>query len=165
MKSVSAIARCNFPFPAVQAGRIVDFDDMEKIWHQCFWGELRVPPEEQPLLLTQTPLTLQADTERTAQIMFETFNVPALYLGIDDVLALYASGRTTGWLLLYYLYYLDIIIIIIIIIIISDSSSLILYLIDRHTLIDTQIFSIVSSFLFFVSYFESGKRALYFLQV
>ena len=30
------------------------------------------------------------------QIMFETFNIPAMYAGIQAVLSLYASGRTTG---------------------------------------------------------------------
>ena len=28
--------------------------------------------------------------------MFETFNTPAMYVGIQVVLSLYASGRTTG---------------------------------------------------------------------
>ena len=30
------------------------------------------------------------------QIMFETFNIPAMYVSIPAVLSLYASGRTTG---------------------------------------------------------------------
>merc|ERR1719400_149687 len=30
------------------------------------------------------------------QIMFETFNTPAMYISIQSVLSLYASGRTTG---------------------------------------------------------------------
>jgi actin len=30
------------------------------------------------------------------EIMFETFGVPALYLQIDAVLSLFASGKTTG---------------------------------------------------------------------
>jgi len=30
------------------------------------------------------------------QIMFETFNVPAMYVGIQAVLSLYSSGRVTG---------------------------------------------------------------------
>ena len=31
-----------------------------------------------------------------AQIFFETFNIPAFFTSIQAVLALYASGRTTG---------------------------------------------------------------------
>merc|ERR1712106_1091233 len=30
------------------------------------------------------------------QIMFETFNMPAMFVSIQAVLSLYASGRTTG---------------------------------------------------------------------
>jgi hypothetical protein len=30
------------------------------------------------------------------QTMFETFNTPAMYVAIQAVLSLYASGRTTG---------------------------------------------------------------------
>ena len=30
------------------------------------------------------------------QIMFETFNVPAMYVSIQAVLSLYGAGRTTG---------------------------------------------------------------------
>ena len=32
----------------------------------------------------------------TLQIMFETFNTPAMYVNIQAVLSLYSSGRTTG---------------------------------------------------------------------
>ena len=37
--------------------------------------------------------------DMAAQIFFETFNVPALQISIQAVLALYASGRTTGLVL------------------------------------------------------------------
>lgn len=46
--------------------------------------------------MTEPPLNPRANRDTAAQILFETFNVPALYTSIQAVLSLYASGRTTG---------------------------------------------------------------------
>jgi len=80
----------------IENGVVTNWDDMEKIWHHTFYNELRVAPEEHPVLLSEVALNPKANREKTMQIMFETFNCPATHVALSSVLSMYASGRTSG---------------------------------------------------------------------
>ncbi|XP_043931422.1 actin, clone 302-like [Protopterus annectens] len=82
-------------FP-VQFGIIMDWTEIEKIWHYTFYDQLRVEPEDHPVLLTEPAMNPARNREHMVQIMFDAFNVPFTYIAMQAVLALYSSGRTTG---------------------------------------------------------------------
>jgi len=78
----------------IRDGVVDDWDSMEKFWNRCLYGYLQCNPEEHYMLLTEPPLNPPENREYAAEIMFETFQVPGLYIGVQAVLALIASKIT-----------------------------------------------------------------------
>mmetsp|Transcript_4053 Transcript_4053/g.14161 ORF Transcript_4053/g.14161 Transcript_4053/m.14161 type:complete len:420 (-) Transcript_4053:47-1306(-) len=78
----------NYP---IRHGQIENWDHMERFWQHNIFKYLRCDPEEHYFLLTEPPLNPPENREYTAEIMFETFNVAGLYIGVQAVLALAAS--------------------------------------------------------------------------
>ena len=64
---------------------------MERFLEQSIFKYLRAEPEDHHFLLTEPPLNTPENREYTAEIMFESFNVPGLYIAVQAVLALAAS--------------------------------------------------------------------------
>lgn len=83
----------NVDYP-IRHGIVDNWDNMEKYWQRCIYQYLSCDPEEHYMLLTEPPLNTPENREYTAEIMFETFNVPGLYIAVQAVLALCASLLT-----------------------------------------------------------------------
>jgi actin-related protein 3 len=75
----------------VRHGQVENWTHMEQFWEHCIFKYLRCEPEDHHFLLTEPPLNAPENREYTAEIMFETFNVPGLYIAVQAVLALAAS--------------------------------------------------------------------------
>jgi len=83
----------NYP---IQHGVVQNWDDMRHLWKHTFDNELRIESSENMILLSEPPMNSKGNREKMAQILFEEFNCPAVYIANQSVLALYASAKTTG---------------------------------------------------------------------
>jgi len=86
-----AVSKTYDLFYPVRHGQIENWTHMECFWEHCIFKYLRCEPEDHFFLLTEPPLNAPENREYTAEIMFETFNVPGLYIAVQAVLALAAS--------------------------------------------------------------------------
>jgi actin-related protein 3 len=86
--NMSNTHQINYP---IRSGLIDNWDNMERLWNRCMFEYLRCEPEDHYVLLTEPPLNPPENREFTAEIMFETFNVPGMYIAVQAVLALAAS--------------------------------------------------------------------------
>ena len=87
------VVKLSYP---INHGIVENWEDMEKIWGHIFTNELRVDPVKYNVMLTEPPNNPKENREKMAQIMFEIFDIPGLYIANTDVLVLYSSGKFTG---------------------------------------------------------------------
>lgn len=80
----------------IKDGVVVDWDIVDNIWDHAFRTCLLIDPMEHPMLLAEPSSNSQQQRERTAELMFEKYSVPALFLAKNAVLTSFASGRATS---------------------------------------------------------------------
>ena len=85
----SDILSLNYP---IEQGIVTNWDDMQEIWNYQFTHDLKIFPDCNPIMLTEPPLNPRGNREKMAELMFESFQVPALYLGLQAVLAWWSTS-------------------------------------------------------------------------
>eukprot|EP00759_Apiculatamorpha_spiralis_P026122 PhF_6_TR29263/c0_g1_i2/m.42862/K05692/ACTB_G1; actin beta/gamma 1 len=81
----------------VKNGKVVDWDNMERLWSHLFYDEMHVSPEECCFLMTEAPgVADNRGKDKVMEVLFESFNVKGTYSTTTSSLALYSYGLTTG---------------------------------------------------------------------
>nr|GMC74056.1 actin-related protein 4 [Ipomoea batatas] len=82
--------------PSIKDGIVADWEIVENIWDHAFRECLLIDPKEHPMLLAEPCSNTQQQREKAAELMFEKYQVPALFLAKNPVLTSFASGRATS---------------------------------------------------------------------
>lgn len=80
----------------IERASVTDWDAMEHIWQRTFLSSLSVACEDHPVLVTEAPDAIRADREKMVQMLFESFNCPAVVVQSTATLTLFSTGRSTG---------------------------------------------------------------------
>ena len=86
-------------YPIGKKGRIENLDSLEDILSYTAECVLKCEMKERSVLLCETLNQDRAVREKETEILFETFQVNSAYLAVSSILAMYATGRTTGMIL------------------------------------------------------------------
>ncbi|XP_036599623.1 actin-like protein 8 [Trichosurus vulpecula] len=95
MHVIQELPTIEFP---VNRGQILNWEDMEAIWHHIF-DSLRVKTKNHSVLVTELPWKDRNYKQKILEVMMETFNVPSLHFGNQAELALFGSGLLTEFII------------------------------------------------------------------
>ena len=80
----------------IEHGVVTNWDDMEALWHYIFKEKLDISSKNRNVVLTEPSVNPTINREKMVQIMFETFEASGVSVINQPLLALWASGRTSG---------------------------------------------------------------------
>ncbi|XP_030634251.1 actin-3-like [Chanos chanos] len=77
-------------------GVVTDWESLEKLWHHILYKDLQACPKEHGVLVTDSPLSSVSSRAKIAELLFEQFETPALYISHKPVLCAYSYGLVSG---------------------------------------------------------------------
>lgn len=87
------ILDCSYP---VREGIVQNWQDIERLWSDVVYRELRVSPENFCFVVTEPPNNSAANKEAALEVLMETFNARSCFMGSTAVMTLYSYGLSTG---------------------------------------------------------------------
>lgn len=75
---------------------VVSVDHTERLMRRLYDVELSVASQDYSILFADGPLSNRRARAEVAQMMFETFDIPAFHIKSQPVLSLFSCGRMTG---------------------------------------------------------------------
>ena len=82
--------------PFTDGGLIDNWDLLQNLWDHSYHSVLHVDPKEHPLLFCEPSWNTKELREKLCEVAFESYGVPAFYLGRSASLAAFASGRPSA---------------------------------------------------------------------
>ncbi|VVC25341.1 Actin family [Cinara cedri] len=83
-------------YSCMKDGLIENWDLFEQILDYCYSKCLLMNSDLHPVLFSESPLNTRSKREALIELMFEKYNVPAIYFCKNVVLAAYSSGRSSA---------------------------------------------------------------------
>jgi len=81
----------------MERGVVDDWDMMERLYEAIYSNpKINVSPENQPLLISEPCENPKENRYHMAEILFEKYKVPSLYIASQPVLSLYSTGKSSG---------------------------------------------------------------------
>ncbi|KAM6169565.1 actin-like protein 7B [Rhynchocyon petersi] len=80
----------------LKLGVVMDWDCVQSIWEYVFHTAMKILPEEHAVLLSDPPFSPLSNREKCAELLFETFGVPAMHVACQSLLSIYSYGKTSG---------------------------------------------------------------------
>ncbi|XP_030046224.1 actin-3-like [Microcaecilia unicolor] len=77
-------------------GVVVDWNAIEIFWKHIFYRLLKIDPRAHSVLLSDSPASPLVNRELAAELLFESFGVPAMHIAPSCTLSMYSCGRTIG---------------------------------------------------------------------
>ncbi|QDZ24985.1 actin [Chloropicon primus] len=79
-----------------KTGLLNDWEIVENIWNYTLKDRLQIDPKEHPVLLAEPNFNTNECREKSLEILFETFQPPAVFLSKNACLSSYSAGRPTS---------------------------------------------------------------------